>query len=186
MPGFHKESTHCRGPRVSRAGTTRTPDNFVFSIKSPRFTTHVHRPCEVEGRSPTQNPRGSSHHGCAQDQWMKDRSWFQIELDAPLRDAVEIRHNSFSCEEFIAVFRNHQVALAVAAPWSGSSRGYHDRLHVLQSARKRARIQSRSAHGQSRSWRGRAVRKRTLARKPARRMARSNRRAMHLSISTRR
>lgn len=34
--------TPCRSRRVGRAGAT-TPDDFVFSVKAPRFITHIRR-----------------------------------------------------------------------------------------------------------------------------------------------
>jgi uncharacterized protein YecE (DUF72 family) len=44
----------------------------------------------------------------------KDRTWFAVEKDRPLRHAVEIRNKSFVSEEFIALLRRHRVALVVA------------------------------------------------------------------------
>jgi uncharacterized protein YecE (DUF72 family) len=44
----------------------------------------------------------------------KNKTWFAVEQDRPLRHAVEIRNSSFVCEEFIALLRRHRVALVVA------------------------------------------------------------------------
>ncbi len=45
---------------------------------------------------------------------MNGRAWLEVEEDAPLRHAVEIRHKSFANEDFIAILRKHKVALVVA------------------------------------------------------------------------
>jgi uncharacterized protein YecE (DUF72 family) len=48
------------------------------------------------------------------DDRMIDRSWFQVQKDAPLRHAIEIRHESFVSEKFIKLLRRHAVGLVVA------------------------------------------------------------------------
>lgn len=48
------------------------------------------------------------------DDRLKDRSWFQVRRDAPLRHALEIRHESFASEKFIRLLRRYRVALVVA------------------------------------------------------------------------
>jgi len=48
------------------------------------------------------------------DERLDDRSWFQVRQDAPLRHAIEIRHESFVNEEFIRLLRRHGVGLVVA------------------------------------------------------------------------
>lgn len=48
------------------------------------------------------------------DERMKGRSWLEAAIDRPMRHAIEIRHESFVCEEFIALLRKHGVALVVA------------------------------------------------------------------------
>lgn len=48
------------------------------------------------------------------DERLDDRSWFGVRQDRPLRHAIEIRHNSFVCEEFIALLRKHNIGLVVA------------------------------------------------------------------------
>jgi uncharacterized protein YecE (DUF72 family) len=130
-----------------------TPGDFVFSIKAPRFITHIRRLKDCEG--PVANfcaqgilrlgkklgpvlwqlppsfkyeaelfesffkllPRThkeAASVGASHDRWMNGRAWLEVEEDAPLRHAVEIRHKSFANEEFIAILRKHQVALVVA------------------------------------------------------------------------
>ncbi len=48
------------------------------------------------------------------DDRLKDRSWFQVQKDAALRHAIEIRHESFVNEEFIRLLRRYGVGLVVA------------------------------------------------------------------------
>lgn len=48
------------------------------------------------------------------DQWMKERSWFDVEKERKLRHCVEIRNESFVNEEFIALLRKYDVGLVVA------------------------------------------------------------------------
>src|SRR5271170_270062 len=45
---------------------------------------------------------------------LDDRSWFQVRKDAPLRHAMEIRHESFVHERFIRLLRRYRVGLVVA------------------------------------------------------------------------
>ncbi len=42
------------------------------------------------------------------------RSFVEPEMDGPLRHAIEIRHQSFVSEEFIALLRRHRIALVCA------------------------------------------------------------------------
>ncbi len=48
------------------------------------------------------------------DRRLDGRSWLEVEKDRPMRHAIEIRHDSFVCEEFIALLRRHRVGLVVA------------------------------------------------------------------------
>jgi uncharacterized protein YecE (DUF72 family) len=48
------------------------------------------------------------------DDRLKDRSWFQVQEDAPLRHALEIRHESFVTEKFIRLLRRYGVGSVVA------------------------------------------------------------------------
>jgi uncharacterized protein YecE (DUF72 family) len=48
------------------------------------------------------------------DKRLNGRSWMKIEKDHKLRHAIEIRHDSFVCEEFVQLLRKHSVALVVA------------------------------------------------------------------------
>jgi uncharacterized protein YecE (DUF72 family) len=48
------------------------------------------------------------------DERLDNRSWFRVQDDRPLRYAIEIRHDSFVCEEFIGLLRKHNIALVVA------------------------------------------------------------------------
>lgn len=48
------------------------------------------------------------------DAWMRGRTWFETNDRAPLRHALEVRHDSFVTPEFVALLREHHVALVVA------------------------------------------------------------------------
>ncbi len=48
------------------------------------------------------------------DARLADRAEFEIDRHRPLRHAVEIRHDSFRDEAFIAMLRRHRIALVVA------------------------------------------------------------------------
>ncbi|RDJ03318.1 DUF72 domain-containing protein [Rhizobium grahamii] len=48
------------------------------------------------------------------DQRLDGRSWLEWEDRRPLRHALEIRHDSFRCERFIELLREHGVALVCA------------------------------------------------------------------------
>ena len=48
------------------------------------------------------------------DERLDNRSWFRVRDDRPLRHAIEIRHDSFVCEEFIGLLRKYDIALVVA------------------------------------------------------------------------
>jgi uncharacterized protein YecE (DUF72 family) len=61
-------------------------------------------------RSQKDAARLATHH----DQRLKGRSWLEIEKDQPIRHAIEIRHPSFDCPDFISLLRKNRIALVVA------------------------------------------------------------------------
>jgi uncharacterized protein YecE (DUF72 family) len=48
------------------------------------------------------------------DEWMAERSWFDVAEDLPLRYAIETRNKSFAMPEYISLLRKHQIAVVVA------------------------------------------------------------------------
>jgi uncharacterized protein YecE (DUF72 family) len=48
------------------------------------------------------------------DEWMAERSWFDVEEDLPLRYAIETRNKSFATPEYISLLRKNQIAVVVA------------------------------------------------------------------------
>lgn len=48
------------------------------------------------------------------DQRLKGRAWVEIESDQPVRHAIEIRHVSCECPEFISLLRKNHIGLVVA------------------------------------------------------------------------
>jgi len=52
--------------------------------------------------------------GRLHDHRLDGRDWLNVSRDRPMRHAVEIRHDSFVCDEFIALLRKHRIGLVVA------------------------------------------------------------------------
>jgi uncharacterized protein YecE (DUF72 family) len=52
--------------------------------------------------------------GRSHDDRLRHRAWLKVTRNAPLRHAIEIRHESFACEKFIQSLRQHGIALVVA------------------------------------------------------------------------
>jgi uncharacterized protein YecE (DUF72 family) len=48
------------------------------------------------------------------DQRLNGRSWLEIEADLPIRHAIEIRHVSCECADFISLLRKNRIGLVVA------------------------------------------------------------------------
>jgi uncharacterized protein YecE (DUF72 family) len=48
------------------------------------------------------------------DARIEGRCWFDVQKDRPLRHAMEIRNDTFVCEEYIALLRKHRIASVVA------------------------------------------------------------------------
>ena len=52
----------------------------------------------------------SRHH----DERLSGRAWMRTQRRRPIRNAMEVRHESFKCAEFVDLLRRHDVALVVA------------------------------------------------------------------------
>lgn len=129
-----------------------TPDDFIFSVKGPRFITHIKRLRDFQ--APLANFLGSGvlrlgtklgpilwqlppsfhYHREILDSFLSalprttgdalklarkhDRRlrtpWLRKPPDAPLRHAIEIRHESFRNAEFVRLLRRQRIALVVA------------------------------------------------------------------------
>ncbi len=48
------------------------------------------------------------------DPFMRERAIVEIDKNRPMRHAVEVRHRSFGCEQFVRLLRRHGIALVVA------------------------------------------------------------------------
>jgi len=140
-------------PKSYQAWHDATPEDFLFSVKAPRYITHILRLKEAEtavanffasgvlclGQKlgpilwqlpPTlkfdpdilrtflkQLPHDTeaaseiaSHH----DEKVQGRAVIETDANRPIRHAMEVRHDSFACEEFIALLREYNVALVIA------------------------------------------------------------------------
>jgi uncharacterized protein YecE (DUF72 family) len=107
-----------------------TPDDFVFSLKAPRFV--MLRKNLAEGAASMQRfldsgvSRLGAKLGAINWQLDESKSFDAKELGAflellprklegrALRHALEVRHESFDCEEFVALAREHEVAVIEA------------------------------------------------------------------------
>src|SRR5688572_13138822 len=107
-----------------------TPDEFVFSVKAPRFVTN--RKLLASSASSIERFLGSGilqlGNKLGPINWQLDPSkQFDAEDVAAflellptklegrvLRHALEARHESFDCEEFVALAREHEVAVVEA------------------------------------------------------------------------
>jgi uncharacterized protein YecE (DUF72 family) len=107
-----------------------TPDGFIFSVKAPRFATHRRR--LPEGASSIERFLGSgvlnlgAKLGAINWQLAPDKQFDAQEVaefltllphgvgGQTLRHAFEVRHPSFDCEEFVALAREHGIAIVEA------------------------------------------------------------------------
>lgn len=107
-----------------------TPDGFVFSVKAPRFVTN--RKALAEARSSIERFLGSgvlrlgARLGAINWQLPPTMRFDAQDLAAflallprnaerrALRHALEVRHESFDCEECVRLAREHQVAIVEA------------------------------------------------------------------------
>jgi uncharacterized protein YecE (DUF72 family) len=113
-------------PASFRRWASETPDDFVFSLKGPRYTTH--RRVLAEAGSSIERFFASGVLELKQKLgpvlWQLpptkpfNREDFTAFLELlprtldgrPIRHAVEVRHQSFVTEDFIALLRKHAVA----------------------------------------------------------------------------
>jgi uncharacterized protein YecE (DUF72 family) len=148
--GSHYSLQH---PRHYAEWFEQTPDDFVFSVKGPRYITHMLRLKKIEaalanflasgvlrlnqklGPMLWQFPANLAFDAdvvdaflallprtTAQalalarghDQRLEGRSHLEIDVDRPLRHALEVRSPSFVDPRFTALLRKHGAALVVA------------------------------------------------------------------------
>jgi uncharacterized protein YecE (DUF72 family) len=105
-----------------------TPDAFIFSLKAPRFVTHRKRLADVSVQRFLESGLARLGDKLGPINWQlppmmpfdaEDMAAFLAALPRKLegralRHAVEARHPSFDCEEFIALAREHEVAIVEA------------------------------------------------------------------------
>jgi uncharacterized protein YecE (DUF72 family) len=155
LPSIEINGTFYRMQRPEHfaAWYDQTPAGFVFSVKAPRFLTHIRRLRDAQ--TPMANflvsgvlrlneklgpilwqfppnmqfdpdlfeaflanlPRSTKEAAaCLEhcDARVEGRSWAAIDVDRPMRHAVEIRHDSFATDAFVRLLRKHRVALVTA------------------------------------------------------------------------
>jgi uncharacterized protein YecE (DUF72 family) len=105
----------------------KTPENFVFTLKGPRFATNRRVLAEagpsIEKFLTSGITRLKHKLGPLNWQFMATKKFDAQDFEAflsllpkkqdgmALRHAVEVRHDSFACEEFVALCRKHDVAI---------------------------------------------------------------------------
>ena len=100
-------------PESFRRWAAETPDDFVFSLKGPRFTTHrgVLELKSKLGPVLWQLPPNKAFESADFAAFL---DLLPQELDGrPIRHAVEVRHASFCVPEFVTLMRRFKVAIAL-------------------------------------------------------------------------
>ncbi|GAC1669512.1 MAG: DUF72 domain-containing protein [Steroidobacteraceae bacterium] len=109
----------------------QTPDDFVFSVKAPRFAMN-RKLLAGAGESITRFLASGITElkeklGPINWQFLPTKRFESADFEAflkllpaeaagrALRHAVEVRHSSFRCPEFVALVREHGVAIVIAA-----------------------------------------------------------------------
>jgi uncharacterized protein YecE (DUF72 family) len=106
------------------------PDGFVFSLKAPRFATNRNVLADAGGSIARFFASGvmelKDKLGPINWQFMPTKKFDPVDFEAflkllpkesqgrPLRHVVEVRHGSFRSPEFIALAREHGVAVVIA------------------------------------------------------------------------
>lgn len=140
-------------PENYRAWAAETPDDFVFSLKGPRFVTHMKQLRDPDvtlanffasgllALGPKLGPvlwqlpprmrydrdriatflahlpsstAAAAELAARHDERLDDRALTSTDADRPVRHAMEVRHPSFADAGFVALLREHGVALVVA------------------------------------------------------------------------
>ncbi|MFC0431545.1 DUF72 domain-containing protein [Kutzneria buriramensis] len=111
-----------RRPEHFRSWAAQTPPDFVFAVKGIREVTHVRRLRGVEESLRRFFESGVRELGprLGPILWqLPSRSAFDPTatadflalLDPSMRHALEVRHESFRCDDFFALARRHNVAV---------------------------------------------------------------------------
>jgi uncharacterized protein YecE (DUF72 family) len=116
-------------PESFRRWAAETPDDFVFSVKGPRFATH--RPVLADADSSIDRFFGTGvlelgaklgpvlwqfppFKSFNPDDFAAFLALLPQSLDGrPIRHAVEVRHKSFQVPEFVALMRKSSAAIAL-------------------------------------------------------------------------
>ena len=119
-----------QSPAVFEKWRAESPDDFVFSIKAPRFIVNRRVLREAESALPRFLASGLSELGPKLGpilwQLAPTKAFDAADIDAflqllpdtlgglPLRHALEVRHASFMTAEYLALARKHSVATVFA------------------------------------------------------------------------
>jgi uncharacterized protein YecE (DUF72 family) len=95
---------------VLRLGNKLGPILWQFS---PRFTFQPER-LEAFFQLLPRTRDEAAQLGRLHDQRLTGRTWLSLEEDGPIGHAIEIRHTSFVCEQFIDLLRRYNISLVKA------------------------------------------------------------------------
>lgn len=117
-------------PKTFAEWASQVPDDFVFALKAPRYATNRRVLADAGDSIARFTDSGIAQLGpkLGPLHWQfppakafdpQDFAAFLARLPAeaggrPLRHAIEVRHPSFDCPEFIALARGHPVAIVRA------------------------------------------------------------------------
>lgn len=135
-------------PAVFAKWRDETPEDFMFTVKAPRYIVSRKNLAENEesiGRFLASGLEElNAKLGAIMWQLPPSKKFEAVEIDAffrllpkslgtrPLRHAVEIRHESFLCEAFVEMARKHQIAIVYthSAEYPGMANITADFLYV--------------------------------------------------------
>ncbi|GHD40765.1 DUF72 domain-containing protein [Mycetocola manganoxydans] len=103
LPNFFASGLLALGPKLGPI-LWQLPPNFVFDAALVRSFL------EALPRTTAAAVEIARGH----DERLDGRSWLQTDEDRPLRHAVEVRHPSFECEEFIELMAEQDAGIVVA------------------------------------------------------------------------
>lgn len=114
-----------QSPSTFQKWHDETPDDFVFSLKGPRYTTNRKNLAEAGDSVKTFLDSGvrelKEKLGVINWQLAPTKQFDPAECEAflkflplDLKHAIEVRHESFRCPEFVELAREYKVAIVLA------------------------------------------------------------------------
>jgi uncharacterized protein YecE (DUF72 family) len=85
---------------------------FLWQLP-PSFRFDPERPRKFFNLLP-RDTRAAANLAKKHDERLHGRAWTKTDRARPFRHAIEVRHSSFETQEFIALLREHDIAMVVA------------------------------------------------------------------------